>query len=71
MYFFDSVYYVRAMYNGQEVVWPGLVDGEMCHLDRFKDYVVHRYLEHDPAKDCFVPAATAEQRTPDAVGSQF
>ena len=70
-------YYVRGMYNEQEVTWPGLVPGEMCRLDRLKDYILHRFLEHDPDMDCVIPEASSPGVMPatpakgEAIGTQF
>jgi len=67
-------YYVRAMYNGNVVSWPGLLPGEMCRLDHLKEYILHRFLEHNPLQDCHTwdkEAQAAAEVTGGGAGTQF
>lgn len=67
-------FYVRAIYNNEEVRWPGLAPGEMCHLEQLTGHVLARFLLHDHEVDCATVepgAAKVVAAAPETAGSQF
>lgn len=63
---------MRAIYNDEEVTWPGLAPGEMCHLEQLTQHLLARFLQHDPEADCAVMAPPAAKgAAADTAGSQF
>lgn len=67
-----SAYYVRVVYNGDEVTWPGLAAGEMCDLGHLTEYILARFMQHHPDIDCAVLAdGVGKGAAPETAGSQF
>jgi hypothetical protein len=72
VFFLRSAYYVRVVYNGDEVTWPGLAAGEMCDLGHLTEYILARFMQHHPDIDCAVLAdGVGKGAAPETAGSQF